>query len=187
MRKLRVAVGMRRALTRLAVGLQAIPVGLQQSQHRAVDDLMAHRAQRLGELRAALGRPPQRRLRTTARDRIHKPIKILPELRLTLQNRNLPCSETAHTARRKNLAAIEILQPAQHGGLRDPRRPNHRRDPAMTRRPRLRRSPQPPTALIQHALRVQQPVPLTDRTLINHDPPVLHNTPNSCTNQVVSP
>ena len=57
----------------------------------------------------------------------------------------------------------------------------------MTRRPSLHRSPQPPAALIKHALLAQQPVPLTDRALINHDPSVLHNTPSPFTNQVASP
>jgi hypothetical protein len=51
----------------------------------------------------------------------------------------------------------------------------------------LRRRPQAPPPLIQHALLAQQPIPLSDGALIDHTKPVLHNTTFPFTNQVVSP
>jgi hypothetical protein len=178
--ELRVAVGIGGALAGLSVGRQAVSLGLQQPQHRAIDDVVAHPAQRLGELGGALGRPPQRRLRIATRHRIDQRLQILPKPRLTLKDRHAPGPRATHPPRLKHLPRIEIRKPPQHRRLRDPRRPYHRRDPTPPRRPRLR--PQPPTPLIQHALLAQQPIPLSDRALINHRHPVLHNTNNSFTN-----
>ena len=42
------------APSRLFVGLQGVPHRLEQPQHRAIDDAVAHPAQRLGQLGAAL-------------------------------------------------------------------------------------------------------------------------------------
>ena len=53
-RKLRVAIGMLSALARLLVRLQAVPLGLQQPEHGALDNVVTHLPQRLRELRAAL-------------------------------------------------------------------------------------------------------------------------------------
>jgi hypothetical protein len=174
------------ALARLLVRLQAVAPGLQQPQHSAIDDIVAHRAQRLRQLRAALRRPAQRRLRIAARHRVHEPLKILREPRLALEDRHPPAM-AAHPARQRPLTGLKLGQPAQHRRLRDPRRAHDRRDPATPRRASLRRRPQPPPALIQHALRAQQPKPLGDRALINHDQRVLHKHPKPFKGSVVSP
>src|ERR1019366_8058880 len=73
-----------------------------------------------------------------------------------------------HPPQLKGLLVLKLGQPAQHRGLRDTARAYYRRDPPMTMRTRLRRRPQPPTALIQHAPLRQQPIALPNRTLIDH-------------------
>jgi hypothetical protein len=60
--KLRAAIGMRRALGHLAVGLQVVPQRAQQLGDRLMTDPVALLAQRTGERAHALGRPQQRRL-----------------------------------------------------------------------------------------------------------------------------
>ncbi len=89
--------------------------------------------------------------------------------------------------RRRTLIRLQIPKPPQHRRLRDPRRPHHRRYPTTTSRTRLRRSPQPPTPLIQHTLFAQQAIPLSNPTLIDHHQPVLHNQQNTFKNYVVTP
>ena len=64
--ELGVAIGMLDRPPGLAVNLQAVALGLQQPQHRPVNDVVPHLPQRLRELRAALRGPPQRRLRIPA-------------------------------------------------------------------------------------------------------------------------
>ena len=93
--KLRVAVGMLGTLPRLLVRLQAVPLGLQQPQHRPLHDIVTHLPQRFGELRAALRCPPQRRLRIAPRHRINEPLQILSQPRLALEDRRAPrCRRT---------------------------------------------------------------------------------------------
>jgi hypothetical protein len=104
---------MARALPRLLVGLQAVALGRQQPQDGAIDDVAAHLAQGRSELRGALRRPPQRRLRITPGDRIDEALQSLREPRLTLKDRHAPAM-TAHLSRCRHLAGLQIGQAAQH-------------------------------------------------------------------------
>ena len=168
-RKLRVAIRVLGALPRLLVRLQAVPLGLQQPQHGAIDDIMAHLPQRLGELRAALRRPPQRRLRiprvtgSTSRSRSsaspgsRSRIGVRPGWRRTFPGAGR--SSESRSARPRSTVDSEIPVALTTAD-----------EPPIASRPSLRRRPQPPGALIQHPLRVQQPIPLTDRALIDHNP-----------------
>jgi hypothetical protein len=167
--KLRVTIRVLGALPGLLVRLQAVTLGLQQPQHRAIDHVVTHLPQRLRQLRPALRRPPQRRLRVTTRGRIHQPLEILLEPRLALQDRPAP-RMAAQLPRSRPLLRIQVRKTAQHRRFRDPRRSDHRGQSTITSRPRLRRRPQPTSALIHHPLRAQQPVPLSNRTLIDHNP-----------------
>ena len=115
-RKLRVTVGVLGALPGLLVRLQAVPLRLQQPQHGAVNDVVAHLPQRLGELRAALRRPPQRRFRIPPGDRIDQSLQILREPRLTLQDRRAP-RMSAHLPRPRHLTGLQITQAPQHRRL----------------------------------------------------------------------
>src|ERR1035437_3081103 len=84
--ELRITIRMLGALACLLIRLQAVTLGLQQPQNRAIDDIVAHLAQRFGELRAALRSPPQRRLRIPTRHRINKPLQSVGQPSLALQD-----------------------------------------------------------------------------------------------------
>ena len=111
--ELSVAVGMLRTLPRLLVRLQAVPLGLQQPEHRPLHDIVTHLPQRFGELRAALRRPPQRRLRIAPGHRINEPLEILRQPRLALEDRRAP-RMPAHIPRRGPLLRVQVSQTAQH-------------------------------------------------------------------------
>jgi hypothetical protein len=77
---------------------------------------------------------------------------------------------SAHLPRRWPLLTVQVRETAQHRRFRDPRSPDHRREPPIASRARLSRRPQPAATLIQHPLRVQQPISLTDRALVDTTP-----------------
>jgi hypothetical protein len=184
-RKLRVAIGMLSTLARLLVRLQAVALGLQQPQHRAIDDLVAHRSQRLREPRAALRRPPQRRLRIPTGDRIDQPIQRLTQPSFSLQDPRPPSPGPTHPLGLQLLLGIELPKPPPDRRFRDPRRARHRRDSPTPVRPRLSRRPPPPRPLVQQP--PHRPVPLTDSALIDHARPLPRQHPKPSTNLVVDP
>ena len=95
----------------------------------------------------------------------------------------------AHVSQRGPLLRVQVSETPQHRRFRDPRRPDHRREPPIASRACLSRRPQPPGPLIQHPLRVQQPVPLTDRALIDHNPQfyITRPAPSQTKSGVLSP
>ena len=124
---------------------------------------MAQLAQRAGELRQALGRPPQQRLRIAARGRVDQPLKILDQRGIGLVEGPAPTARAPDLPRLQALARLELGQPARNRVLADPRRADHDRDATRPVCACLRRRPQPPPALI--ALRPEQSPALRDPRL----------------------
>ena len=177
--KLGVAVGMRGALLRLAVGLQAVAQPAQQLRDGREMHLVTHSAQRDRELTHTLRRPQQRRLRVTARISLHQRLQIRKQRRIALGQRLATSTRPTHPPHRQPLTRLKLPDPLTDRVLMNPRRPRRRLDPAPPIRPRLRRRPQPPLTLIE--LASQRPEPLPNRRLVDHTPVVLHNQPNSST------
>src|SRR5450755_2463136 len=100
------------------------------------------------ELRSALGRPPQRRLRITARPVLQQPPQILLDRRIRLTNRLLPSTRTADPPGLEQLTTLDLLMTPAHRRIPDTRRAHARRDPTTPLRTSLHRRPQPPTALV---------------------------------------
>jgi hypothetical protein len=175
--KLRVAVGMRRALLGLAVGLQAEPQHAQVLRHRLMADAMAGLAQRSGQRPHALGRPQQRRLRVPARLIGDKLLQRAEQLRIALGQRLAAPARPTHPPAREMLAITHLTHPTGNRHRRQASRTDHCRLTARTMRERLRASPQTPLTLVE--LASHRPVTLPDRMLIDHEPGVLHNQPDS--------
>jgi len=164
--KLRVAVWMLAALADLGVGLQAVAQPAQQPRDRLVRDAMAERAQRVGELAHALGRPAQRLLGIAAAIRVDQSLQIADQRRVGLGQRPAAPAATPDPARLKRVTALKLRQPGADRVLRDPRRARNRRDPATAVRARLRRRLQTTATLVKLAR--QRPIALPDRVLVDH-------------------
>ena len=163
MLELGVTIGMLGALTRLLVGLQPKPLGLQQLPQRPFGDLVSHPDQRVAQLPKALGTPAQRRLRIPARGRLDQPIQILNHRRIRLDHRPAATTLPAHLPALEPLAALQLRQPAPDRLLREP---CHTREQRHTTRPvrlGLTRRPHPPATLV--TLRAEQTPALRDLRL----------------------
>ena len=165
---------------RLLVRLQAVPLRLQQPQHGPLHDIMTHLPQRLGELRAALRRPPQRRLRitpvtgSTSRSRSsaspgsRSRIGVRPGCRRTFPGAGR--SSESRSARPRSTVDSEI--------------PVALTTAATPPYPADRASPPPTTAACAHPTPPARSTTDTAHQSRAHrpQPPVLHNQPSPFTN-----
>ena len=108
--KLRIAIRVLSTLPGLLVRLQAVPLGLQQPQHRAIDDLMPHlrgprRASRHSSTSTATATPDP------PSDRIDHPIQRLRQPRLPLQDPGRPSPRPTHPLRIKSSSASNSPSP----------------------------------------------------------------------------
>ena len=140
---------MRGALAGLAVRLQAVSRRGQQFGHQLPADGMAHSLQGVGQLAHALGGPAQRRLRIARGSRLHQPLEIREQGGIFVQGALAPAARAPHASRGGARPRRQLVQPAPHRGICDPRRAGHRADPAPPGRLRLRRGPDPAPSLRQ--------------------------------------
>src|ERR1035441_5321662 len=182
--KLRVAIRMILALTRLLVGVQPIAEALEQLPDRPITNLVPGRRQRPRELLQALRGPPQRRHRIPTRIRIHQPLKIPQQRRIGHRQPRTPRPPTTDLPRLQPHTLPQLLDPTLHRVLRDPRRTRNRSNPATPTRPSLTRRPNPPLTLVQ--LRTQPSKTLRNLRFIDHAPAIRHPPPNTLPNRTNS-
>jgi hypothetical protein len=130
---------------------------------------MTQRPQPVRELDMALRAPPQRTLRITTLAIIREPIQILEHPSIRINDPPATPATTTHTPL-KHLTGTEIRNPSPDCRRPDPGRADHRLRPAVTKRDRLRRRPQPPRALIQ--MGGQQAKALHHTALVDHAPSI---------------
>ncbi len=129
--------------------LQSVAQAVEQPTHRGRAHAPSLLGQRRRQFRAALARPPQRRCRVPARQRIYERFKGRQNTRLVLLDSRTSGARSPNAARRRftscDLAAsIADRLPRQTGGRR------HQRVAAIANRRRLGRCPPPATTLVQH-------------------------------------
>src|SRR5208337_3779025 len=127
--ELSIAIRMFRTLVGLAVGLPTEAKRRQQPPHAGGADLVAHLAQRGGELVVALRNPEQRTHRIAERRRFHDAPQIFDQRRVLARQRSTTAAGLTNAARRKR-PAIELLQATPErrarvsGDLRDGLQPS---------------------------------------------------------------
>lgn len=168
MRELRVTIRVVCPLPGLLVGLQAVSQPFQQAQDCAVAHPIATLSERPGELHSALGRPPQRRAGITSSLGGHQPLELLFDPGMRLLDRLITRPPTTHATLIEHLTGLQLTNTPTNRLLVKTSRPRDCRDAPIPMRTSLCGRPQPPPALIQHALLPQQPKTLPNRPLINH-------------------
>ena len=139
---------MDRALLPFAHRLQSVPQAVEQPTHRGRAHSPSLLGQRRRQFRAALARPPQRRGRVPARQRIDERLEGGQNSRLFLLDSGSSCARRPNAARRRftscDLAApLADRLPRQTGGRR------HQRIATVADRRRFGRCPPPATTLVQ--------------------------------------
>ena len=177
--ELGVAIGVLRALQRLAVGLQAVAQRTQQRGDRRVVGFVSALAQLAGELSHALGGPQEDLHRVAAAVVGDERLQRLQQHGIGLRDRLAPAAAPPHATLLEPLARVDLAHPLADRVRRDPARARHRRDPAAPEHARLRGRPDPPAALTE--LRRQSPEPLPDQRLIDHAPEFYEPRTRSCT------
>jgi len=149
-----VAIGVPRALRRLAVRLEAVAHLVQETCNHDMTHVVSLQPELAGQSSRALRRPPQRRLRITPRNGIEQRHEILDQSRI--EKFRLLAATTAPPSALEGqcLGLRKILDPSGYRLVRQSRRSAHRGDPTAAKRERLRRRPQSPPALVER--RTQQ-------------------------------
>ncbi len=156
--ELGVPVGMLGAFEGFDVRLQAVPGLLEQVGHRPRRYRMTGAGQLRRQLRGRLRRPPQRRFRIAAGDRIHQGIQGPRQQRVADLLRRPPRPGTTHPARDR-LGVVQFPQPLRHGVRVRPAHRSDSLDPTPAQRLGLSTQQQPPRPLIQMRSDQTQPRP----------------------------
>ena len=146
--ELRVAVGIVGALARLAIGLQAELLLLQQLADDRVADLVPEFVEFPGQPAQALACPAQRRHRIAARVGLDQRVQIVKQTGVRFRQRFASPARAANATGRLR-RRVEFLQAAPDRARGDPRDAGNRGYAAMPRRPRFRRSEKPPLPFIK--------------------------------------
>ena len=149
--ELRVAVRVRRPFSALAHRLQPIAKLMQQSTHRRRAHLPARAQQRRGELRPTLARPPQRRLRVAARQRVNQLLQRLLDARLRLLDARSSGPRTANSTA-LSAARFQLPAPLADGRARQSRRVRNQSIASISDGTRFRGRPDTTPALIEKPL-----------------------------------
>ena len=147
--ELRVAVGIVGALARLAIGLQAELLLLQQLADDGMADLVPEFVEFSRQPAQALARPAQRRHRIAARVGLDQRVQIVEQTGVRFRQRFASPSRTANTTELQRRRRVEFLQAASDRARGDPRDAGNRGDAPMPRRPGFRRSEKPSLPFIQ--------------------------------------
>ena len=149
MRELSVTVGMALTFARLAVGLQAELLLMQQFSDGGPSNLVTQGHQGAGQLRERFARPAQRRHRIAARVRLHHRQQIGEQRRVFLQERLAAPAGTADALGRERLCGGQLDKPSSNRAGRNAGRPRHRGNAAITGGARFRGSEDAPRPLVQ--------------------------------------
>src|SRR5208337_1857027 len=166
--KLRVAVGIVSALARLAIGLQAELLLLQQLADNRVADLVPEFVEFSRQPAQALARPAQRRHRIAARVGLDQRVQIVEQAGVRFRQRFASPSWTANpTGRRRR--RVEFLQAASDRTRGDARDAGDRGYAPTPRRSSFRRSEKPSLPFIQlRQYRCIARAEFLERIFINH-------------------
>src|SRR5208283_2690382 len=167
--KLRVAVGIVSALARLAIGLQAELLLLQQLADNRMAELVPEFVEFSRQPAQALARPAQRRHRIAARVGLDQRVQIIEQTGVRFRQRFASPSRTANATELQRRQRIEFLQAASDRARGDARDPGNRGYAAMPCRPGFRRSEKPSLPFIQlRQYRCIALLELLERIFINH-------------------
>jgi hypothetical protein len=170
--ELRVPIRMSVPLARLAVGLEAEPLLLEQFAHNRVTDRVTKRAQLCRQAALALAGPTQRRHRIATFVRRDQPQQIIHKTRISHNQPFPPTAGPPNAINRQVGPECQFLQAAADRAGRDTRCPCYSRDPTMPGSTRLNGSERSSPALVQ--VRREGIVAVQDRVGINH-PKMLQN------------
>src|SRR6202042_1522643 len=147
--ELRVPVGIVGALARLAVGLQAELLLLQQFANHRVADLVPKLAQFVRKAAQALAGPAQRRHRIAARVGLDQRVQVVEKTGIRFTQRfAAPTRPRSATGRRRG-RRFQFLHPPSDRAGGAPRHPRHRGYAAISRRTSFRRDEKPALTFIQ--------------------------------------
>src|SRR6202142_1001654 len=167
--ELRVAVGIVSALARLAVGLQAELLLLQQLADNRMADLVPELVGFSRQPAQAPARPAQRRHRIAARVGLVPRVQIIEQTGVRFRQRFASPSRTANATELQRRRRVQFLQAASDRARGDARDAGNRGYAAMPRRPGFRRSEKPPLPFIQlRQYRCIALLELSKRIFINH-------------------
>ena len=173
--ELGVAVGIVGAFARLAIGLQAELLRLQQLADNGVADLVAELVEFGRQPAQALAGPTQRRRGIPACIWLDKCVQIVEQLRIGFGQRFAPASRTTNAARRERIQRFNVFQAASDRARGDARHTRHRGDAAISRGLGFRRSEKPPLPFVE--MRQHRRVALLERILIDHPQELRRATP----------
>jgi hypothetical protein len=136
------------ALDGLGVALQAEVLFPQEACHGRRGHLVTRLGQLVGQVAQALGRPPQRRLRITARFGLHQRQQRRPHPGIGLGH-TLAATTDPPRAPQRLITSFQLPHAAGHRNPAHPCRPGHYRDPAMSEHSSLSPHRQPSLTLIK--------------------------------------
>jgi len=167
MGELGVAVGVARALERLAVGLEAVAQLVEQLADQPVTDHVPTLLQLGGQVAHAPRRPAQGALGIAPGRGLDERLEVGHKRRVTLDGALSAATRPADTAPRRSRLA-QLPDPAPDRGPRRTGRPGHRSLAASSSRQRLGRQEQPSRPLGDG--KADGPIPLPDGALAQHAP-----------------
>jgi len=156
--ELGVAVGMRRAFPRLAIGLQTVAGLVQERRHAVGTDGVMLAIQFLGQMPQALARPAQGRFRVAAGRRLNQPFQRGLKTGVRLLERPTSAAGPTDPVRLRRPLPCRLAEFVQAGRDRRARqagRPRDDRHAAPTQVAGLRGRPLPPQTFVHH--HVQRP------------------------------
>ena len=166
-RKLGVAVRVRAAFTRLAVGLQAVVQRPQQPVDRARADPITLRAEFVRQLAHALAGPAQRRPGVAPGHRLHQRLQRRQQRRVLLRESLAPPAAPPNKRLERRSAALPLLADAgDHGISGHPRGLGHDGNAAAPQGDGFRTRPPTPHSLVHQ--RTERFKLLSDQTHVAH-------------------
>jgi hypothetical protein len=123
--ELGVAIRVRVAFARLAIGLQAELLSVQQVTDSGASDLVAHGHQRARQLRQTFAGPAQRRHRIAARVRLHHRQQISQQRWVLGHQRPVAATWPADTVGSELVRRGQLGQASPYRACRDAGRPRH--------------------------------------------------------------
>ena len=165
----------RGAFARLAIGLQAELLRLQQLADNGVADLVAELVEFGRQPAQALAGPTQRRHGIAACIWLDKCVQIVEQLGIGFGQRFAPASRTTNAASRERIQRFNVFQAASDRARGDARHTRHRGDAVISRGLGFRRSEKPPLPFVE--MRQHRRVALLERIFIDHPQELRRATP----------
>ena len=164
--ELRVAVGVLRALHRLAVAMEAVVHPMEKHSHQTATGRIAKRAQLPRQTSRALAGPTQRRHGVSTRQRLDQTLQRFPQIRLMMDSRFPSTAWPTHASFRYTVSLRNRARTHSNRAPRDPRRTSHQGNDTVSKRIGFRSGPDAPCMLVEE--RVQRSELLPNRALCGH-------------------